>query len=133
MRLLLSCFLLCSSRLCAQQVDSICFHLYTDSLKKGTFNYINVDAGMSDGSWKPLTGKEVNFQCSYGWFKGNSLFVDSAFKGTSILVRAILRANPAVQRETTIPIKTLPDSEVLKTKEELIHDWQHKRKKKQGK
>ena len=33
----------------AQKVDSIYFHLYTDSLKKGFFNYINVDDKTSDG------------------------------------------------------------------------------------
>ena len=37
-----------------QKVDSIYFHLYTDSLKKGFFNYINVDGKMSDGNWQPL-------------------------------------------------------------------------------
>jgi hypothetical protein len=33
----------------AQKVDSIFFHPYTDSLKKGTYNYINVDGKLSDG------------------------------------------------------------------------------------
>ena len=39
--------LITASSVNAQKVDSIYFHLYTDSLKKGTYNYINVD-GNSD-------------------------------------------------------------------------------------
>ena len=35
----------------AQKIDSIYFHLYTDSLKKGTHNYINIDGKTSDGKW----------------------------------------------------------------------------------
>ena len=38
----------------AQKVDSIYFHLYTDSLKKGQHNYINVDGKLSNGSWMPV-------------------------------------------------------------------------------
>ena len=37
----------------AQKVDSIFFHLYTDSLKKGQYNYINIDGKLSDGRWMP--------------------------------------------------------------------------------
>ena len=41
----------------AQQVDSIFLNLYTDSLKKGQHNYINVDGKLSNGKWMPLTSK----------------------------------------------------------------------------
>jgi hypothetical protein len=57
----------------AQQVDSIYFHLYTDSLKKGVHNYINVDGKLSNGHWLPLTNKEIEFSSSTGKFEGNSL------------------------------------------------------------
>ena len=46
----------------AQKVDSIFFHLYTDSLKKGTHNYINVDGKLSNSRWHPFTEKEIKFQ-----------------------------------------------------------------------
>src|SRR5690606_16070207 len=59
----------------AQRVESIHFHLYTDSLKKGTHNYINVDGKLSDGSWKPLTAKELDFKADYGKFEGNNLIL----------------------------------------------------------
>lgn len=45
----------------AQKIDSIYFHLYTDSLKKGFYNYINVDGKMSDGSWTPLDSTQILF------------------------------------------------------------------------
>ena len=35
----------------AQNLDSIFFNLYTDSLKKGTYNYINVDGQFTDGAF----------------------------------------------------------------------------------
>ena len=42
----------------AQSVDSIYFNLYTDSLKKGVYNYINVDGLLSTGSYIPLMANE---------------------------------------------------------------------------
>src|SRR5690349_11078120 len=86
----------------AQQVDSIFFNLYTDSLKKGVHNYINVDGKLSNGHWLPLTNKEIDFTSSVGKFVGNSLVIDTAFKGEKVTVKAVLRNNTAIWRETTI-------------------------------
>src|SRR5262245_65233271 len=99
----------------AQKIDSIFFNLYTDSLKKGTFNYINVDGKTSDGNWMPLTTKEIKFRSSAGKFDGNSLFIDSAFKEEKVVVKACLISNPHVEREITIYIKKLIIHEKLKT------------------
>ena len=104
----------------AQKVDSIYFNLYTDSLKKGVYNYINVDGKLSTGIWRPMTAKEIIFSTSYGRFDGNSLIVDSAFKGEKVTVKAVLKENPVIWRETTIYIKKLPDNEKLKTMEEVM-------------
>ena len=104
----------------AQKVDSICFHLYTDSLKKGTYNYINVDGKLSNGHWLPLTSKEINFSASAGNFDGNSLFVDNNFAEEKITVKAVLKANPSIAKEAIIYIKKLPDTEILKTNEEVM-------------
>jgi hypothetical protein len=81
MRSFLLIIFLLSTVLCtkAQKVDSIYFHLYTDSLKKGTYNYINVDGKLSNDHWMPLTDKEISFTSTAGNFKGNSLFIDSNF------------------------------------------------------
>jgi hypothetical protein len=104
----------------AQQVDSIAFHLYTDSLKKGVYNYINVDGKLSNGRWMPLTQKEITFTSSHGIFEGNDLFIPADFKEEKVQVKAVLKSNPALQKEITIWIKKKPDPEKLPTKKEVM-------------
>jgi len=111
----------------AQQVDSICFHLYTDSLKKGTYNYINVDGKLSDSRWLPLTAKEINFTASAGTFNGNSLFIDSNFAEEKVMVKAVLKVRPTVSKEITIYIKKMVDNERLKTNEEVMKPSRRKK------
>ncbi|MBN8865800.1 MAG: hypothetical protein J0H92_20675 [Sphingobacteriales bacterium] len=96
----------------AQQVDSIAFHLYTDSLKKGTHNYINVDGLQSNGRWLPLTDKELEFRSSDCYFLGNNLVIPADFKGKKITITAILRNKTALHIERTIWIKILPDPDL---------------------
>ena len=86
----------------AQKVDSIYFHLYTDSLKKGFYNYINVDGKLSDGTWTPLDSTQILFISDGGFFKGNDLFIDSSYKGETVKIKAILKSNPHVWKETVI-------------------------------
>ena len=104
----------------AQKTDSIFFNLYTDSLKKGTYNYINVEGKLSNGQWMPLTHKELKFSCPSGKFDGNSLFIDSSFKEEKVTVKATLISNPAVTKEITIYIKKYTPEERLKTIEEVL-------------
>lgn len=110
----------------AQKVDSIYFHPYTDSLKKGTYNYINVDGKLSDGRWLPMTSKEITLTSSAGVFTGNSLFIDSNFKEARVTIKAVLKENPSVWKELTIYIKTTIANERLKTTEELMEEWKKK-------
>ena len=110
----------------AQKVDSIFFHLYTDSLKKGTNNYINVDGKMSNGSWRPLTAKEIEFSASACSFSGNELMIPSNFIDEKITVKAVLKSNPLIWIEKTLWIKRKPDPEVLPTKEEIMRKPKHK-------
>lgn len=97
------------SGLSAQKVDSIYFHLYTDSLKKGQHNYINVDGKLSNGRWLPLTSKEIEFSCSTASFEGTELVIPENFSEKKVIVKAVLKANPAVWIERTIWIKQKPD------------------------
>ena len=113
--------LFASKYLSAQKVDTIVFHLYTDSLKKGTHNYINVDGKTSDGKWKPLTGKEIDFTATYGKFEGNELVLPDQCTVEKLTVKAVLKANPAIWKEITIWIKKKPDPELLPTKEEILN------------
>jgi hypothetical protein len=103
----------------AQKVDSIYFNLYTDSLKKGQHNYINVDGKMTNGRWLPLTAKDILFSCNTAEFSGNELIIPDNFKPEKVTVKAVLKSNPAVWLEKTIWIKTKPDGD-LPTKDEIM-------------
>lgn len=104
----------------AQKVDSIYFHLYTDSLKKGRHNYINVDGKLSNGRWQPLSSKEIQFSTNIGEFEGNDLVLPADMKPGKVTVKAVLKSNPAIWKEITIWIKTLPEPEKLPTNEEIL-------------
>ncbi|MGZ8558424.1 MAG: hypothetical protein ACXWWC_08835 [Chitinophagaceae bacterium] len=115
----------------AQKVDSIYFHLYTDSLKKGTHNYINVDGKLSNGTWVPLSAKELLFTSSGCTFSGNELIVPADFAGDKITVKALLKTNSTVWIEKTIWIKKNPDPE-LPTQEEVMREYRQKPKRKRN-
>lgn len=121
-------FVLAAPLLRAQKVDSIFFHLYTDSLKKGTHNYINVDGKLSNGQWQPLTAKEIKFSSSACEFSGNELIIPADFGEEKIIITAELKNNPSQRIERTIWIKKKPDNEVLPTREEILRNNKDKRK-----
>lgn len=104
----------------AQKIDSIFFHLYTDSLKKGTHNYINVDGKTSDGKWKPLTAKDLTFTSSYGTFEGAELVLPDQPTVEKLTIKAVLKSDPRLWKEITIWIKKKPDDELLPTNEEVL-------------
>lgn len=106
----------------AQKIDSLYFNLYTDSLKKGTWNYINVDGKLSNGTYLPLTDKHLNFKASTGEFERNNLWVDKDFKRDSVVVTISLKDNPAVTKSITIYIKKKENDEKLKTNEEILNE-----------
>ena len=119
----------------AQKVDSIYFHLYTDSLKKGFFNYINVDGKTSDGKWMPLSSKEVIFSVNKDTallFQNNDLFIDSSYMREFVTVRAVLRENPKVWQEVTIYIRKRGFDEPLKTQKEILEEYSRPQKKKKN-
>ena len=118
---------LAAIRLNAQKVDSIYFHLYTDSLKKGTYNYINVDGKLANGHWMPLTEKEVQFSSPDCKFSGNELIIPANCTLDKVTVKAVLKSNPAMWIERTIWIKKKPDPE-LPTKEEVMRDIKRSRR-----
>ena len=104
----------------AQKIDCIFFHLYTDSLKKGTHNYINIDGKTSDGKWIPLTHKQIDFSTSYGKFEGTELVLPDTCLVEKLTVKAVLKSNPSLSKEIVIWIKKIPDPELLPTKEEVL-------------
>lgn len=114
----------------AQKIDSIYFHLYTDSLKKGTHNYINVDGKTSDGKWKPLTAKEITFTTSYGVFEGNELILPDEPTVQKLTIKAVLKSDPNTWKEVTVWIKKKPDDELLPSKNDVLNGKRGKQKSK---
>jgi hypothetical protein len=113
----------------AIEIESIHFNLYTDSLKKGFYNYINVDGKMTDGTWVPLDSTNIIFTSNAGSFKGNDIFLDSSWKEETIRVKAVLKKNPAIWKEITIHIRKRGFDEPLKTDEEILNEMKKKAKK----
>jgi hypothetical protein len=106
----------------AQKIDSLYFNLYTDSLKKGTWNYINVDGKLSNGSYLPLTNKQLMFKASCGEFERNNLWIGKDFKRDSVVVTISLKENPSVTKSITIYIKKKENEDRLKTNEEILNE-----------
>ena len=107
----------------AQKVDRIFFNLYTDSLKKGVYNYISVDGKLSNGNFYPLMESEIIFSSSAGRWEGNSIIIDSAYNKDSVVITAALKANPLVVRKVVIYMKKSLFEGIIKTQEELLEEW----------
>jgi hypothetical protein len=114
----------------SQKIDSIYFHLYTDSLKKGQHNYINIDGKLSNGHWKPLTTKEVELSSSACEFQGNELIIPADFKEEKIKIKASLKNDPSISKEAVIWIKKIPDPASLPTVDQILKKSTPQKKKK---
>jgi len=114
----------------AQKVDSIFVNLYTDSLKRGTYNYINVDGKLSNGNYLPLDSSQIFFTASAGNFSGNSLWIAPDFTGNKITISVTLKENPAQRQTFDMYIKQKPDGP-LKTVDEILSEMKQNKKKKQ--
>jgi hypothetical protein len=113
----------------AQKIDSIYVHLYTDSLKKGTYNYINIDGKLENGRYLPLDSSTILFSSSDGKFYGNSLYLDPDFSKEKVTIKAVLRSNPSMYKQFDIYIKKIPNPAKLKTLDEILHPSNNKKKK----
>ena len=102
------------------RVENIYVNLYTDSLKKGTYNYINVDGKLSNGNYIPLDSTHIIFWASDGKFHGNSLWLDKDFKNEKVFIKVVLKENPQLNKEFTMYVKKKPDDEKLLTTEEIL-------------
>lgn len=115
----------------AQKIDSIFVNLYTDSLKKGTYNYINVDARMSDGTYQPLDSNQLVFKSDGGQFFGNSLWVDAGFKPAKVTITIYRKDNATLVSRFDMYIKLKDGNELpLKTEQQILDDMRKNKKKK---
>ena len=104
----------------AQKIEKIYVNLYTDSLKKGTYNYINIDGQLSNGKYLPLDSTHLIFWASAGRFNGNSLWIDKEIADQKVDIKVSLRKDPAMVKEFTIYIKQAPDP-ALRTMDEIMN------------
>ena len=103
-------------------------NLYTDSLKKGTYNYINVDGLMSNGRYLPLDSNYVVFKSNHGKFYGNSLWLDKDFKEEKVHISIALKSDRKVAQEFDIYIKKKEDG-ALKTEQQVLEEMKNGAKK----
>ena len=122
-------FIAISSFSKAQKIDSIYVHLYTDSLKKGTYNYINIDGKLSNGRYLPLDSSTIIFSSSDGKFYGNSLYLDPDFSKEKVTIKVVLRSDPSMYKQFDIYIKKIPNPTKLKTLDEILNKPNDKKKK----
>ncbi len=118
--IILLSFIICPAILFAQKIDSIYFNLYTDSLKKGTYNYINIEGKLADGKIQPLDSTQLSFISSYGKFTGNSLWLPFDATEEKVNITVILKQNANRAIYKTIYIKKKNDDAQLKTVDEVL-------------
>ncbi|MEP7230954.1 MAG: hypothetical protein ABI691_11925 [Ginsengibacter sp.] len=111
----------------AQKIEAIYVNLYTDSLKKGTYNYINIDGKLAGGQYIPLDTSNIIFTSSDGKFSGNSLWIDNNFSKEKVSIKAVLKSDHSLSKEFTMYIKKKPNDEKLKTMDELMQEMDTKK------
>lgn len=116
---LLIIFLFAFSAARAQKIEGIYVNLYTDSLKKGTYNYINIDGRLANGKYLPLDSTQLIFSCSYGKFYGNNLLIDKECKVEKVDITVTLKNDPSLHKEFVMYIKKKEDGK-LPTMEEVL-------------
>jgi len=117
----------------AQKLDSIFVNLYTDSLKLGTFNYINVDGLFANGSYQPLDSTTLTFTSSHGIFYGNNLWLDSSLTEEKIAIKVFVKEDKKKCKDFEMFIKKTPDPPLLMTNEEYLQFLKKEKKKKKTK
>ncbi len=113
----------------AQKIDSIYINLYTDSLKKGSYNYINVDGLLQNGKYIPLDTSHIIFSSSAGVFSGNSLVLPFDFTEEKVDIRVVLK-NTTIQKDFTMYVKRKEEAP-LPTLEEIYAPPARKKRKNQ--
>ena len=103
-------------------------NLYTDSLKKGTYNYINIDGLLSNGGYMPLDAACLTFKSSAGKFTGKNLWIDADFKEVKVTVEVTLKPKPEQKKIFDIYIKQKPDGP-LRSIQEVMDDMKKQKKK----
>jgi hypothetical protein len=127
---LLTIFTIASFASKAQTIEKIFVNLYTDSLKKGTHNYINIDGQLSNGRYLPLDSTKILFTCAQAKFAGNSIIIHANFEEEKVTIKATLKSNPTIFKEFDVYIKKVEDPPLKSTNEVIAEIKTSKKKKK---
>jgi hypothetical protein len=130
--ILLALFILSTFACKAQKIEKIFVNLYTDSLKKGTHNYINIDGQLSNGRYLPLDSTKILFTCIQAKFAGNSIIIPANFTEEKVTIKTILKSDPAIFKEFDVYIKKMEDPP-LKSTNEVMSEMKTSTKKKKKK
>jgi hypothetical protein len=114
----------------AQTIENIFVNLYTDSLKKGTHNYINIDGQLSNGRYLPLDSTKISFTCAQAKFSGNSIIIPVNFVYEKVTIKTILKSNPIIFKEFDVYIKKVDDPPLKSTNEVMAEMKNNKKKRK---
>jgi hypothetical protein len=114
----------------AQKIEKIFVNLYTDSLKKGTHNYINIDGQLSNGRYLPLDSTKILFVCAQAKFSGNSIIIPANFTEEKVTIKTTLKNDPAIFKEFDVYIKKMEDPPLKSTNEVMAEMKTSKKKRK---
>lgn len=90
------------------KLDSIRFHHYADSLKRGFHYYLNVEGIYSSGKIFPLDTSTVSFEVSEGKLLGQDLLINNNETNIqSVNATATYKNDERLKALTTIPVKKL--------------------------
>ena len=103
----------------AQKVEAIFVNLYTDSLKKGTYNYINIDGQLTNGKYLPLDSTKILFTCAQAKFSGNSIIIPANFADEKVTIKATLKTDAKIFKEFEVYVKKMEDPP-LRTVAEIV-------------
>jgi hypothetical protein len=106
----------------AQKIEKIFFNVYTDSLKKEVWNYINVDAQLSNGKFIPLDTTHLIFSSSFGKWQGNNLLIDNDYKKDSVVITATVKQNSTLTKTIILYMKKKESSILLKTEQQILDE-----------
>lgn len=109
-------------------VESLRFHLFTDSLKRDNPFDLNVVGRFSSGKLLPLDTSMVSFTGTGGGriSAGRLTVAGSDTLTRFIHVTARLRSSPEISDSVTIPVKIIPDTAQLPSEEQLLDKWQRR-------
>ncbi len=116
----LAFFIIISFTSKAQKIEKIFVNLYTDSLKKGTHNYINIDGLFSNGRYLPLDSTKILFTCAQAKFIGNSIIIPNNFKEEKVTIKTTLKTDSTIFKEFDLYIKKLDDPPLKSANEVLV-------------